>query len=343
MSNDCVIVPDFGGFMAHHAEARYDQEDNTFLPPLRTLGFNPQLTLNDSLLAQSYIEAYDISYPEAISRIASEVAEIRQQLQNTGRFEMTDLGTLTLGEDDNYLFSPCEAGILTPPLYGLSGYTMTALAQEDGKDSEPASPSTPCALTTAETNTQPLAVLTATDEESDDEESADFVTIKKSLLRNLAAACIAIIAFFTLSTPISAPTMQQSAIDTSMLLKLIPQQEKVLPEAKPIVRKTLATGTQQTNASSTNDAPQQTAVQETASKTDAYYTIVLASKITKQNAQAYIRQLQQEGIEGLQLITTPGNVKIVAGQYTTEADARKELRKMHQASRFADCWITKVN
>ena len=50
LSNDCVIVPDLGGFMAHHLEAHYDEESQLFLPPQRTLGFNPQLKLNDSLL-----------------------------------------------------------------------------------------------------------------------------------------------------------------------------------------------------------------------------------------------------------------------------------------------------
>ena len=66
LDNDCVIVPGFGGFVAHHVEARYDKSDNSFLPPLRSLGFNPHLkNINDSLLAQSYVEAYDISYPEA--------------------------------------------------------------------------------------------------------------------------------------------------------------------------------------------------------------------------------------------------------------------------------------
>ncbi len=39
LDNDCVIIPDFGGFMAHHVEARYDDGDHTFLPPTRTLGF----------------------------------------------------------------------------------------------------------------------------------------------------------------------------------------------------------------------------------------------------------------------------------------------------------------
>ena len=65
LANDCVIVPDFGGFITHNVPARYDESDNLFLPPLRTLGFNPQLRMNDSVLVQSYVEAYDISYPSA--------------------------------------------------------------------------------------------------------------------------------------------------------------------------------------------------------------------------------------------------------------------------------------
>ena len=94
LDNDCVIIPEFGGFMAHHVEARYDDGDHTFLPPSRTLGFNRQLRLNDSLLAQSYVEAYDLSYPEALTRIGNEVEEMRQHLHNEGFYELNDLGVL---------------------------------------------------------------------------------------------------------------------------------------------------------------------------------------------------------------------------------------------------------
>ena len=69
LENECVIVPDFGGFMTHQVAAHYDEADRSFVPPTRTLGFNPQLRMNDSVLAQSYVEAYDISYPEALRRI----------------------------------------------------------------------------------------------------------------------------------------------------------------------------------------------------------------------------------------------------------------------------------
>ena len=122
LDNDCVIVPDLGGFMTHHVDARYIEEEQAFLPPLRTLGFNPQLKINDSLLAQSYVEAYDISYPDALQRIEDEVNELKQRLQNDGKYELNDIGTLELNEDGNYVFTPCEAGILTPELYGLGSF-----------------------------------------------------------------------------------------------------------------------------------------------------------------------------------------------------------------------------
>ena len=133
LSNDCVIVPDLGGFMAHHVDARYDTEEQIFLPPLRTLGFNPQLKINDSLLVQSYIEAYDISYVEALHRIEAEVSELKQHLETAGRYELNGIGTLQLNADGNLLFDPCEAGILTPQLYGLSTVEMPLL--ETAQDS----------------------------------------------------------------------------------------------------------------------------------------------------------------------------------------------------------------
>ena len=102
--------------MTHHVAARYDDSEGLFLPPLRTLGFNPQLQLNDHLLAQSYIEAYDISYPDALHRIENEVAELQQHLNTSGSYELNDIGTLSVNDEGNLEFEPCEAGIWTEHL-----------------------------------------------------------------------------------------------------------------------------------------------------------------------------------------------------------------------------------
>ena len=50
LENDCVIIPGFGGFVAHLTPAVSVEEGNVFIPPIRTIGFNPQLRLNDGLL-----------------------------------------------------------------------------------------------------------------------------------------------------------------------------------------------------------------------------------------------------------------------------------------------------
>ena len=76
LENDCIIVPGLGGFVAYYSEASYDETENLYLPPCRIVGFNPVLKMNDSLLAQSYIETYDLSYPEAVREIELEVNHI---------------------------------------------------------------------------------------------------------------------------------------------------------------------------------------------------------------------------------------------------------------------------
>lgn len=185
LDNDCVIVPDLGGFMAHRVDARYDESEGTFLPPLRTLGFNPQLKMNDSLLVQSYIEAYDISYPEALRRIESEVAELRQHLETEGEYDLCDIGLLRLNGEGALEFEPCEAGILTPQLYGLSTFEMKLLEQDTPKAEE-----------------EPTASA-AIDEKAMGSANERTITIKMSWLRNVAAVAAAILAFFMINDPVS--------------------------------------------------------------------------------------------------------------------------------------------
>lgn len=350
LSNDCVIVPEFGGFMAHHVDARYDGRDNMFLPPLRTIGFNPQLTMNDSLLALSYVEAYDISYPEALNRIADEVAEIKQTLENTGRFELNDIGTIILNETGNYTFEPCEAGILTPELYGLGGFDMLPLAQIS--NTEAAEHTTVVEMTAEEYKPaqqressdikEEANIVSANnsvfinEEEEEENSSTEFISIRKSWLRNIAAACIAIIAFFTLSTPLGTSNVQKSQIDTGMLTKVMPKEL-----TQPAHELVLANNVQaaETPAVNTGKMTQDSEITTTSS---AYYSIVLASRITKRNAATYAEYLQNKGFKEARVLITDTNVKVIYGSYSTENEAYTALYRLHNYEEFTDGWITKV-
>ena len=61
LENDCVIIPDFGGFITYYTPASYVEDEHTFSPPVRSIGFNPQLKLNDGLLVQTYMDSYSAS------------------------------------------------------------------------------------------------------------------------------------------------------------------------------------------------------------------------------------------------------------------------------------------
>ena len=49
--HDCVIVPDFGGFVANYAPANVNSINHRFDPPYRKISFNKLLVHNDGLLA----------------------------------------------------------------------------------------------------------------------------------------------------------------------------------------------------------------------------------------------------------------------------------------------------
>ena len=361
LSNDCVIVPDFGGFMAHHVDARYDGRDNMFLPPLRTVGFNPQLKMNDSLLAQSYVEAYDISYPEAIDRLANEVAEIRQRLENEGKYEINNIGTIYLNEDGNYTFEPCEAGILTPNYYGLGGFDMLPLSTQENEPTVTLEKtnSTNIAenieINQEEKQAEPVvASQNATaysvfDVNDDDEKpSAEFILIKKSWLRNLAAACIAIIAFFAISTPLRTPNVQTSKIDTGMLTRIMPKElvtqnthQTELASKAENSEKVLKINPE-TNKDANDEANEKKIDQAELKSAKPYYGIVLASRVTKRNAANYVETLQVKGFKAAKVVITATNVKVVYGSYETESQAYKALHNLRNNDVFADGWITKV-
>ena len=76
LEHDCVIVPGLGGFVTQYVPACRLPDEVLFLPPHRTVGFNAELTLNDGLLVQSYMQAYDTSYPETVRMIEEAVGLI---------------------------------------------------------------------------------------------------------------------------------------------------------------------------------------------------------------------------------------------------------------------------
>lgn len=326
LSNDCVMVPSLGGFMTHHIAAHYDEEDNLFLPPTRTLGFNPQLNMNDSLLAQSYAEAYDLSYPEAVMRIEKEVAELKQILEEKGKFVLNDLGTLSLNEEGKYTFEPFESGILTPNLYGL--YSFSAKRNFSTNVSS-------VAKKKIKTNTTHQDSISF-NEDCDINDKT--ISIRVSVLRNVLAAAIAIIAFFIIAAPAGPLNEQQAStrsINTQLLLKIMPKDVTNTGSIYKLKESTNSSK-QKVYASKKNDLIAQP------QPIKDFYCIVLASRITNKNAETYAEKLREKGFESVHILKRSNGAKVVYGQYKSESSAYKELNKLHDLPTFSNGWVMHV-
>ena len=130
LENDCVIVPDLGGFIAHYQPARYDEKEGVYVPPIRTIGFNPQLTMNDGLLVQSFMQTHHTDFPDATRLIAAKVDRIKELLYHEGVVEFQGVGSLYYNIQNHYEFHPMEQGILSPILYGLGPLELTNLSEK---------------------------------------------------------------------------------------------------------------------------------------------------------------------------------------------------------------------
>ena len=350
LDNDCVIVPGLGGFTAHHVEARFDESDDVFLPPLRTLGFNQQLKINDSLLVQSYIEAYDISYPEALRRIEGEVEELRQRLANDGYYEMTDIGVLEMNEDGNIIFTPCEAGILTPELYGLSSFEMQPLMAEESTTSasstqvqKPNVEPTPITTTVFDQvgQKEETSANDAGQDTDTDEDAEKTICIKVSWLRNAGIAAAAALLLFFVIFPISNSGLKNVNIGdfngTSFFSKLMPKDSQMNNINISEIKASAKDSSRQSVKDSVKDSIKGI---EPKVKSDTF-CIVLASCIPQKNAERYVEQLHKKGFDKAYAMVNNKMVRVIYGNYTSETDAYNDLQKIRSKDEFEQAWILK--
>ena len=319
LRHNCVIVPGLGGFVTQYVPARHVPEEELFFPPFRSVGFNPRLTLNDGLLVQSYMQAYDTSYPETLRIVENAVAEVRAELQESGSFTFNGIGTLSLDAAGNYDFVPCEAGVLSPALYGLSSFTAKALEA-------PAE----CAKKEAPRRKRKVRVVKKS-------EKSYVLSINKELVNYVAAAVVAIIFYFAWAVPTSGddPAAASKAVMfgcPQAVLSADKKQPAVAPtDARPdSVAAPIAT---QTAADCTAMAPVER------DRGEGKYTIVLASSITVKNAENFVTTLKEKGYKEAEVYTKGRMTRVVYCHFPTESAAYACLDTLRAHPDFSDAWV----
>lgn len=126
----------FRCLLSQYVPAQFNADTHTIIPPSRSVGFNPEVNVNDGLLADSVMRRHRLTRQAAMDAIAVEVESLRHQLCEEGNVAIGRIGILHAGsESGSPVFEPlASAAVLTRytglPEIGMPEITVPEKAGE---------------------------------------------------------------------------------------------------------------------------------------------------------------------------------------------------------------------
>ncbi|MEO5571688.1 MAG: SPOR domain-containing protein [Bacteroidia bacterium] len=129
--HDCVVISDFGGFVASYQPAQRNDQQQTFYPPSKKIAFNAGLRNNDGLLAHRIAARENISYSDACKIIFEFVSECFQTLDNGKKLHFDNIGLLFYDAEKNIQFIPDPYQSFLKDSFGLTMIHAPAFIKQE--------------------------------------------------------------------------------------------------------------------------------------------------------------------------------------------------------------------
>ena len=354
LENDCVIVPGLGGFIAHYQPAHYEEDECVFVPPTRMVGFNPQLTMNDGLLAQAYMQTHHTDFSDATKMISVKVNELKEKLYNEGLVKISGVGTLHYTMYNQYEFRPMENGILAPELYALEAFSISPLSAE----------------VVTETIVQPELPR----ERRIVPEKKKSYSLNPQWLGNAVAVVVAAIFFFALSVPVENTyidkgnyaslgtnclfdAIRSQSVATTLItpVKKEPQKTKSVDVSPVVVKveKVASASKVAVKEEAKVEIPKVVSSKKEIKKAETpkvekklvtitpkkHYHLIVASLATSADAQRMLKEYKQQGYTGASVIQGGGRYRISLCSYSERTQAQNRLNELKKADAFKNAWM----
>lgn len=367
--NDCVILPGFGGFIAHDVPAYYVSEEGLYYPPSRNISFNSAITMNDGLLAQSYMNSYQVDYARAVYLIDMAIEQLRDTLDEEGIATLPHIGIIKQDIYQSLQFIPETAGIASPKHFGLGSFTIKELGQLTQSSLQVKEHQTP--------------IITQT-------EKTINVHINKSIFRHVISTAAVLLLLLMISMPtgnhkptdiaslqltemLATPIVQQNIPSMPQATELAEQESttqetdivqpeqntalEVVAPKEPPMTETPAAVTREPIAAATQEAiAQQTEKQETATTevvaepiqvpaatvpTKTYH-IIVASLPNHRGAEETLNSYLNKGYTQASLVERDDRVRISLTHFSNKDEANEYLKTLRENEKFQNAWLLAV-
>ena len=340
LTNDCVIIPEFGGFVLHPCPATYQPEEHRLCPPEKGIVFNPTLKHYDKLIPESYIKMYDMTFEEAHFSLRKDIEELYNLLDEegsvyfnkTGFLRKDDLGKLFFEVEHNSSFVGLKP-------YGLYPFHLPPVAHGTKKN---------------QTETTQIIKLETK------QKSISYFRVNKLIVKTIGVSAAAVALFLLVSTPVNDVgrlSYSASLIPSEIILKgeiesisncettfdgsqsQITEDSRGVPyvaaqdeETKIYVSK----HNEIENEAIAEAPPTGQAVESTSSK--IYYAII-GSFTSEKQANQFMQQINMPELTTMGIVTNAGRVRVYAEKFDKREDAQNYILRLRANARLKDTWL----
>lgn len=126
--HNCVIIPNFGGFITNFKKSGFEENRNLINPSCKKVAFNQSLTENDGLLVSFWGRLKGISYKTALEEVHHFSEFLKERLKTQKSFDFKNLGTFYLNTENNLIFVPYQGLNFLESSFGLYPVKIKSLA-----------------------------------------------------------------------------------------------------------------------------------------------------------------------------------------------------------------------
>ena len=320
--HDCVIIPDFGGFVANIQSAKINQTQNSFSPPYKEVSFNRDLKHNDGLLIGYVSRAKNIGFVDAKRLVDSFVKNLNIKLNKGKKVVIEDVGVLQMDKEKNIQFEPSNTINFLLDSYGLDHFNFDPLEEYD---------------------------VTKRIQKKFEERSPASLSRRRTLRRLAIAIPVAVaLVLIPLKTNMLDFNADISSLNPfSKTEQALPKTEADISGKTKIEKTDIEKPVTIEETEKRVETPAKTIIQQSPDRqpekpvADLNYYIIAGSFLSENNALGMKKQLTGQGFDPIVFKANNDFYRVGMKGYSSIDLAIKEMREMRKKQGFEQVWVTK--
>lgn len=328
-----ITIPGFGSFVSHYQAARIVKSDYVkFIPPSKTIVFNPLLDSDDGVLQNILIEEYQLELTDAQKEISLFVNQTKEILLLKKIWELQGIGTFFYDSQNTLQFQETSSQNYLPDSFGLSDFSLHILPKEQvledyiSKKKEQVTPLHKKIIKTAFI-ASPI-ILGA-------------ILIPNILQTQQYTGIVSLFRDTEVTIDFSVPQKPQpiAFIAQSNVVK----NEEIIAETTKIIQEKTSTEIVETpkkifsNKTTTKIKKEIIPIDNATASSNSFF-IIIGSFSTIENAKKLIKSLKNESFNA-GILTNDNKIRVYISAFTTKNDAIEKLQLIKNTTPYSTAWI----